>query len=236
MTKEIKTKNFGKYTDESESKQLAISFLGCAEIDLVSSRCLFIFGHYSSSIYHLQQAVEKTLKSILFWDGKDTRGLSHKTMMACVRVLDLDKILHKHFTPEVVNKIEKIINFENCPSDMEVCARKTYDEISGNILELLKQKSSLEQTISNEKLPQLTEEEKEAMSAFLSWGLAIAIMAYYLAPHEAFTRYPDGKLTPLDYQPDKLGIVRIAPDFCDILHGIIIMQYQTYGLAPILLV
>lgn len=212
----------------------AIGFLRCAEIDLASSRCLFFFEHYSTSIYHLQQAVEKTLKSILYWQGKGVR-ISHKTMAACIKILDIEKFLPIFTDINVQNMIREIISIDECESVLEICARRTLPEIMKNISFLVELKNDIEKIIRVLDHQQFSEEDKKESLAFLKWGLIISILAYYLAPHEVFTRYPDKKITPMDYYPGNLGIVDIAPDFCDLLHSVIIILYTEYGVSPIIL-
>jgi HEPN domain-containing protein len=212
----------------------AIDFLRCAEIDLASSRCLYFCEHYSTSVYHLQQAVEKTLKSILFWLGKDVR-VGHKTMTACVKILDIEKALPTILDPNIKKMIEDIIRIDECKPALEVCARRTYTEILSNIKLLIKIKNEIEKLIPTMDQQQFSDEEKKEMVAILRWGLTISILAYYLAPHQAFTRYPDDTITPLDYHPDKLGIVDIAPYFCNILHDVILSLFSEYGESPMIL-
>lgn len=217
-----------------EIDQRAIDFLRCAEIDLASSRCLYFCEHYSTSIYHLQQAVEKTLKSILFWLGKDVR-VSHKTMTACVKILDVEKSLPIISDSSIKKMIEDIIRIDECESALEACARRKSSEIMSNINFLIELKNEIEKLILTVDHQQFSEEEKKEALALLRWGLIISILAYYLAPHEVFTRYPDKKITPKDYYPGNLGIVDIAPDLCDILHDVILTLFSEYGESPMIL-
>jgi hypothetical protein len=225
-----------KIPPENTANKMSIDFLRCAEIDLVSSRCLYMFDNYSTSIYHLQQAVEKTLKSMLLFQGKSLAELKHhKTMLACSNFLGIDKALELIPDKNLAGRIRNIFEFEKRSSDLEACARCTYDEIFKNITNLFGLLKDVEVQLSTGLEIQLPNEEKVEIIAMLRWSLFISILAYYLAPHEAYTRYPDGIITPLDYSPDKLGIVRIAPQFCDFLHIIIVKQYKLYGESPTIL-
>ncbi|KAF5039068.1 hypothetical protein DSECCO2_547810 [anaerobic digester metagenome] len=216
------------------NRQRAIDFLRCAEIDLASSRCLYFCEHYSASIYHLQQAVEKTLKSILFWLHKDAH-VSHKTMTACIKILDIEKFLPLISDPNLQKIIKDIIRIDECESALEACARRSLLEIKNNISFLVDLKHEIEKIIQSSDHQQLSEEDKLECMTFLRWGLIISILAYYLAPHEALTRYPDNKITPMDYYPGNLGIVDVAPDFCDILQTMIVSLHTEYGASPTIL-
>jgi HEPN domain-containing protein len=81
---------------KKESTILEKQLLEAARIDLRACRLLYDQGIFSQSVYHLQQAVEKSSKSLVLSlgviDEGDLKRIGHKTPRAFLKLLDESEI------------------------------------------------------------------------------------------------------------------------------------------------
>ena len=102
---------------EMKKVKLGKEYLTYAQQDLESYKVLFKDKIFANSIFHLQQAVEKTIKAycliLLPLNTYDLRILSHKTPLFIIRLfqkkgMDYWSNLVKKYNPELKKSIEDL--------------------------------------------------------------------------------------------------------------------------------
>ena len=217
----------------------ARAFLDCAKTDRKSCELLLEKGVYPHAVYHLQQSVEKTLKSYLFSIGAITmselKTMGHSTPEGFVKLLQ-NPIFSPFFEQieqtaagKVENSPEKItelrVSIQQNPSFAFISAEQ--------IKQFLGQKEKIEAlmktldpmlnnpTIASESAEQLRTKlgiaELKAPKPYeISRKRGFALVPlFYLAlitfSHEQTTRYPiPDKIQPAQYVPE-LGLVSSMP-------------------------
>ncbi len=220
----IKAKKIAWKADE-KSRKLSIDFLDEANRDIKSCRILYSKKIYSHAVYHFQQAVEKAMKGYCLGLGilsieeikfHDTpyvllKGIFEKTgikgMLQSSNV-ESKSLLDKAW--EAKDNREKLLEIARMPFEQIIYELNNIDNdrqkielIRGSLIRL-----AVHININSETLP-LEFTTLPAMASLYRLGS----MSF---PHEAFTRYPDGDMTPRDYTAD-LGVVKAIPKLNDYL-------------------
>lgn len=225
-----------KNLKNKKNAKLAKEYLQVAKQDLEAARLLNKKKIFSLSIYHLQQAIEKTAKccgAIFFgMSKKDLKGYNHKSPLVFIEAVkkELHSINSLYSQNEDLSKtIEDAKDIIN--KSLLNIARLDKDKISQllNYAQNIKKVTNKEEIVSVIFLIYsiLSDDEKGESAPILLlqvYGLlnfvAEVINLYFLSiltyPHESYTRYPDGKMKPEDYN-ENLGIVQMCKDICNSL-------------------
>jgi len=228
-----------------ENLSLAMVFISTAKEDLEASKLLFDKKLYPSSIFHLQQAAEKTTKAYglgLFVlekaDLKGPDGIGHKTPLAFVKMIN-----NKWILPFVALMKSLYPNLETDVDELEKIAHKKQLELAKSnkdqIKEVLELNRNLEIKLENvmpsildrinsvlEMTSSLWEDSREISRRFrfeesrrLYFSLLpLFLLSIFTFPHFNYTRYPDLEMRPQEYNED-LGIVKLATEIQAILEN-----------------
>ncbi|MDD4984212.1 MAG: HEPN domain-containing protein [Dehalococcoidales bacterium] len=224
ITKFLKSKRIN-WAADTATKRLSIAFLDEAERDVKSCRTLHSKKIYSHSVYHLQQAVEKSMKGYCLGLGilsiqeirsHDTpyvllKGLFEKTGM---------KSILESSDKDTKDRFDKAWDaIENPEKRLEI-ARLPFQQIMDNLRDIDNYQSISKRIgILLSQLAVQVKGKSEPLPPEIS-TLSIMASLYILGtasfPHEEFTRYPDRQMTPVDYVCD-LGIVKAVTKMTDYL-------------------
>lgn len=239
IIKEIPSKD-----QNQKNLRIAKEFIKIAKQDIKDAHLLYHNESFASSIYHLQQAVEKTTKAygVAFFtlSEKDLQKIKHKTPKAFVMLLKKRYItpyikLMKSFYPDLIEgnaqELEKLINsksleiakFDKNQIEKILELGSQFKEISNNkeINDKIKSEiSSLLDLRPSEFQNLFSENVKEKLIKLNISHVLGFVNLYFLSlityPHEAYTRYPDGPMTPQDYTMET-GIVVMSQEICESL-------------------
>ncbi len=183
---------------------------------------------YPHAIYHLQQAVEKTVKGTFLFMGTIKKedlygrdGINHKTPSAFL------KALRQTFWKEVSASLNnKSTNGEDLESFMTSFTEEQFANMSSGDIHLIMTTTKGEQGLEyakvhienieaevkeakskGEKVRDLPEEFKSISLAFGQAFGKLFGLSVITFPHWTFTRYPDKLVRPEHYVPT-LGIVK----------------------------
>jgi HEPN domain-containing protein len=216
------------------SLKLADGFLACARADLQAASLLQENQMLSVSVYHLQQAVEKTTKAYALALNAITPGelrkIGHKSPLTFIR------ILRKRWAVKYIGILQSLYpDIKTNTSELETLIETKQEELAQLPRDVIlkwmslgaKIRSGLQSEDINKKialvldsLPNLlsnvvpaNELESSLRTARANFDLGISlcfanlyILSVLTYPHFSFTRYPDGKILPSDYVSG-LGIV-----------------------------
>ncbi len=210
------------FTSDDETRKLGYDFFVEAMRDLNSCKHLNSKKFYPHAVYHLQQAVEKTVKGYVLSEGyfkiteiKDiTTHMSPLVLMkAVLERTGIKKLAEISNDETMKNKIaDAETTIANEEKRIEI-ARLTQGEIKNLLSQIQKYRITtnlLEQGITA-NIP-ISRSFFQAISAMAT----IMILAIITFPHESYTRYPDGKMIPNDYDR-RLGIVCEMPKMVRLL-------------------
>jgi HEPN domain-containing protein len=205
--------------DDGPSRELGLSFLTEAQRDLETCEILHKKRLYAYAVYHLQQAVEKAAKGYLlglgFCKAGELRELyGHLTPQLFIKAL-FDKTgltswaetLADETLKGKIDKAKGAISEEEKRIRIAKLSNVEIDRFLVNIERYYDIGSTLTTQVTSEAR-KLVAPESPTPSLWQSLRPMICIfsLAVITFPHEAYTRYPDGKMTPSDYNRD-LGIV-----------------------------
>lgn len=212
-----------RLTGDEAPRKLGLDFLYEAERDLKSCKVLYSKRLYPHATYHLQQAVEKAAKGYVlalgFYEAHELGELhTHLTPEVFLKtVLERTGIkrLADQLTDETlkikIGKAEREIDEEDerlaiarsGSEDIRKLLSKVdvYRRIGDRITTILIREVS--NVVESEFLPPPALQTISSMTT-------IFILAVVTFPHEAYTRYPGGRMSPRDYT-DRLGVVRAIP-------------------------
>ena len=217
-----------RLTDDRELRTLGLDFLHEASRDLRSCRVLHSKKIYPHAVYHLQQAVEKATKGYVLgfgWLNKQELAKTHDSPRLFMKAL-LEKpgikSWAKHSGSERIKTIidNAYLAVDDSERRKEV-ALTSYEDITVNLAEIHKF------TVIGEQLSQSLIEKlssirgvKAQSSPPLYQAMSAMVTLFGLAaisfPHEAYTRYPDGGITPSQYTTN-LGVVHAALEMAKLL-------------------
>lgn len=235
-------------SDLKENLRPAREFILIAEQDMKDAQLLYENKSFASSIYHLQQSVEKATKacgfSVFFLNKNDLKKVQHTTPKVFMSLLNKYIILFieltKSFNPNSTNKnlkeIEEIFyktfnkGIKKDIAKFDENKIKTVLELSDVFKKSEKKISDfLKETIKEFIKESKDDEYKEKLKFFKSMILPkiipytyefvnLYLLSIITYPHESYTRYPDQDMTPKDYTSD-LGIVVMFNEITNILNS-----------------
>lgn len=220
-----------------EKRLLAKKYIIEAQRDLRRANLLYKDNDYPGAIYHLQQSVEKLHKAaghgiFRLGDGfeKQASHDSHQvfgkifeeewvkstlTLMHDVNpqinlpTTEFDKISKDRLKiakekKEEIEKLLDIIDFIETMFDKE----ETREKLA--LLSILENSEETQDLNSDEGGQKIRNDLPQKLGIFVTAIIRLFILGAITFPHEAYTRYPDGEMTPDDYTPE-LGIVQVLP-------------------------
>lgn len=198
------------------------------------------------SIYHLQQSVEHFSKaySYLLLGIDETKKFRHNNFLVLCALTDYfsKNPAGKLFLP-AMDRLDKFKAEK--PEDIAMISEadmNTFIEVMDNLTAQCK--SVLNTALSEEKLRALVDsivevqKDREKRAALRFKGMDIArktvsqggvelfhalILGWLTYPHEAYTQYPDGIITPDDYDNGRVGIVKAY----DKIYGVVEIAINT---------
>ena len=208
-----------RLVEDQELRKLGLDCLCEAERDLQSCRVLYSKKIYAHATYHFQQAVEKATKGYMWGFGlltKDKKSETHKSPKLFLMVLEKTSLISwASQLPDagiktIIGKAKQIIDKPEHPD----IALMSYEEIDGLIskIDMYRDKTrpmveAIFRQISN--ITSIKSQPPPLLQA-LSATVVLFVLSIITLPHEAYTRYPDGKVLPSDYTAN-LGVVRTIP-------------------------
>ncbi|MEM0328696.1 MAG: HEPN domain-containing protein [Thermoproteota archaeon] len=237
---------------QKENRNLAMGFLKCAKDDIAATKLLYENQVFSLSVYHLQQAVEKTTKAygliLSIISKEELMEIKHKSPLVFIKLLEKSWVtkyigIIKMLNPEIktnIDDVEKIIN-----EKQDELAKMPKTVIRSFLTSIQKMKVILQTqihpwiVISLDLLKPLlcgqTEKLKKSIDEVFRSGVITSFIGLYLLsvityPHYIFTRYPDGEIKPSDYYSSRLEIVECITDILSEVEACINALEQDYGL------
>lgn len=218
------------FIPDDETRKLGIDFLYEATRDVKSCKLLYSKKLYPHAVYHLQQAVEKSIKGYVLSEGyfKTTEIkeiTTHYSPLVMIKAV-LEKTGIKNLAEKLSDKslLTKIKDAEAAIDNEEErikIARINQDEIRELIShkeEYQKMTSMIEQGFAKDFIDIGSGSSPISFLKAVSSMMTIMILAIITFPHEAYTRYPNGKMTPNNYDK-QLGIVRETPRIARLLES-----------------
>jgi len=216
-----------KLVHDSNTHKLGLDFLTEANRDIKSCETLNRKKLYPHATYHLQQAVEKLAKGYVLLEGfikaQELREITtHQSPQVFIEAF-IKKVGMKAVAEKLSDRtlITKINNAESTIS----AEGKRIEIAMASYSDILKQLSAIDPyhemanqidkvilgAMHNTNLDTLfTPSIIQTISKTIPSIATIFTLATITFPHEAYTRYPDRKITPEDYTGN-LGIVRAIP-------------------------
>jgi HEPN domain-containing protein len=207
------------FTPDDKTRKLGFDFLNEATRDIKSCKLMHSKKLYPHAVYHLQQAVEKSIKGYVLIEGyfkiTELREITtHQSPLVMMKAV-LERTGIKRFAEISDDRalIKKIEDAEATIADEDKrikIAKATQGEIKKSFsrIEEYKKKTNLIKQGVTEGLTNIGfSPMPTSLFQVISAIMTIMILAIITFPHEAYTRYPDGKMTPSDYGR-RLGIVR----------------------------
>jgi HEPN domain-containing protein len=239
--------------DEKKNRDLAMGFLNCAKDDIRAVKILYEKQLLSLSVYHLQQAVEKTTKAyalaLSVVTTRELKEIKHKGPLTFIKLLkkkwamayiNLVKTLNPNVNVNIIDKVEKIINKEQKElAEMPKTVICTYLNSVKQMRNILQKQMypQIDKAINllEPLLHEETENLKKAIDAALRTGIVASFISLYLLSvitysHSTFTRYPDGEIKPSDYYSRRLEIVECINDILSEVEICVNALEQEYGL------
>ena len=203
------------FKNKCKNKNLAEKFLKISEMDLAVSKLLYEHEYYAASIFHLQQASEKSIKSFgLYFNiisEKDIGDIKHSTAKF------FEIMFKKSFVGQILDKL----NFDGIAKDYKIDDKRvsyTKEETIAYLKGLSKDNAKVVHSTSSElnstinlidnivnKLKGTFNNEPSKIISILLYSLIFTRLSY----HEVPTRYPTNYGSPLDYKRGKLGIIDV---------------------------
>lgn len=230
-------------------------FFLCALEDLKACKILYETEIYSLSVFHLQQAVEKMVKSLmlrtgLYADSEECRSqIGHATPLAFLDYYEEVLRLSPLVTKEVLGKEIDLSQFQSFLKEVrgkvleerQFVMKLTFDEITDILARLQRRFDSLESGRENvvraicdgrlgDENP--TDEISIKVGIFFNWNIiggSLIEMGRMTFPHESSSRYPGGLLKPSDYSKG-LGIVKAFPELLKLLDMVVSKMKETFVL------
>jgi hypothetical protein len=202
------------------SKKIGIAFLDEAERDLKSCKRLYSKKIYAHSVYHLQQAVEKSVKGYCLGLGistiEDVRVRGHDTPYILLRAA-LEKTgmktMLRGLSDDSKNRIDRAWEAMDRRENRVEIAKITFEQVKMHLSDIDRNEVTMNEVV-NKLNPVLTlinpKESPPIFFQILPTLARLYVLASLSFPHEEFTRYPDGEITPAEYT-SKSGIVQGIP-------------------------
>lgn len=217
--------------DDGPSRELGLSFLTEAQRDLKVCEVLHKKRLYPPAVYHLQQAVEKATKGYLlglgFYEASEMKELfGHltpqlfiKTLFDRTGVTSWAETLTDETIKGKIGRAKETISEEEKRIAIARASREEIDRILANVEQYYDMSSMLTTHLTSE-IRELVAPEFPIPFLWQTMRPLVCLLslAVITFPHEAYTRYPDGKMTPSDYNRN-LGIVRTTKKIAKFLRS-----------------
>jgi hypothetical protein len=215
------------------SLEVADKYLDAGEADYRATTLLFERKEFALTVYHIQQAIEKAMKSFCLSIGDvsvEELSTTHRTPLPLLKIIEekpgsemisvLNSIGNQDYRV-TVRQVKRLVNSDqqrlaNLPMNSSARALdiETLIRVADAVFTthpLLEQKENEVKAVFAEYLP----EYKESIVAYSSVKSGQAAGLCYILgvltfPHESYTRYPGGFLEPQDYT-EGIGIVQAIP-------------------------
>jgi len=200
----------------------AFEFFDVARQDYEVSKLLYENGYYSSSIFHLQQCIEKALKSYLLAFGiiteSELKDINHKTPKGFLKLVN-DQAIEKIFklftelmgSDQIKNLIEQYLEnpsyWANLSYDeiIAICSLgKGYTQVVDDMKVLDKQNlSKVENHLKNKYKKDIKlVDQKESIQNFGYSTGKLLMLSFITFVHWNSTKYPDEAIKPSNYNKD----------------------------------
>ncbi|MHB8105538.1 MAG: HEPN domain-containing protein [Dehalococcoidales bacterium] len=211
-------------------RNIGSAFLYEATNDIKSCKLLYSKRIYHHAIYHLQQAVEKAVKGYVLLEGYYTitelkELFTHDTPLILLKAVliktGIKKMAENSTDPLLLKTITIAENAVKNEGERFIIASFSKEKIH----------NFLSQTDDYQKITQLIRQltsqgfanigtNPMPISFFYAVSAIVVIMILGIItfPHESFTRYPGGIMTPDNYNK-QLGIVTEAPKMIHLLES-----------------
>ncbi len=217
---------------KTEDMSRALELTKLAEDDLKSSKLLYENKLYALSVYHMQQAVEKTAKAYALMFGIITgdklKEIGHESPLVFINMLKQSWVAAflvalKKTNPNVKDNPNELLDIVDSKEKTLEMARNPSDQI----LIMLNQIDLIKEAFTGD--PSMADFMNQYLSAFnipnevyssIYSFIYLFILAFVTYPHETFTRYEDGEIKPKDYKPG-FGIVDATPKIIEKMEEII---------------
>jgi len=212
--------NIQKRKNHSLEKRFILN----AEIDLKSCKTLYHKRIYSSAVYHIQQATEKTTKAWVLYLGvvseDQLKKIGHKTPRAFLELLDNSPIgnaarsLVQISNTKILTDTTRVRNLVESKG-VEV-ARMDYESIK-MLLDVL---DRMDKQITKISKPYKTILKTPSVDPEEFFHIPVVFTSLYVIsgvtfPHYEFTRYPGLAVESSEYT-ENLGIVKALPELMTI--------------------
>ena len=212
------------FIPDDKTRDLGASFLNEAKRDIKSCKILNSKKVYPHAVYHLQQAVEKSVKGYVLLEGyfnvtelgEITTHRSPLVMMKATLertgIKGLAKISKDTTLMHIIETAEATMSSEEKRIEIAKISQKEIKGLYSQIEEYRKMSCLLESSVSDGLAVIGFGLAATSLFQNVSTMIALLILAIITFPHEAYTRYPDpdGKMSPYNYEK-KLSIVSETP-------------------------
>ncbi len=216
------------FAPDSDTHKLGIDFLNEVTRDIRSCKLLYSKKLYPHAVYHLQQAIEKSIKGYVLLEGyfkiTELREITtHQSplvlMKAVLEKTGIKKLAEISDDTMLKNKIEDAeatIANEGKRIEIAKTSKEEIKRLYSRREEYQKTSNLIAQLLNNGLVNIGISPLPASLFQNISAIVTIMILAIITFPHESYTRYPDGKLTPNDYDR-RLGIVCETPKIIRLL-------------------
>ena len=212
------------FVPDDKTRDLGSSFLNEASRDVKSCNLLNSKKVYPHAVYHLQQAVEKSVKGYVLLEGyfnvTELREIAtHRSPLVMMKatlertgIKGLAEISKDTTLKNKIEAAEATMSSEEKRIEIAEISQKEIKGLCSQIEEYRKMGCLLESSFSDGLTGIGFGLTPTSLFQSVSAMVALLILAIITFPHEAYTRYPDpdGKMSPDNYEK-KLGIVCEAP-------------------------
>lgn len=230
MKNDSLNKGILSFKERAINQELAYEFLVKARADFIDSTVLYENKRYEGTIQHLQQSVEKAIKSFLLACGiiskKKLKKISHKSPLGFIEFMK-DNGLNLIFKGlPIKNTLSPLECKDKINESLKIDWRKMkYHEMMTHlylcndevIRSIIGKNKSLDPKNIEELKKRLKEEfkVKEEITNDSVWKFAkglgkLFILAYITFPHFETTRYPGLEIKPSEYNKNS-AIVKAFP-------------------------
>ncbi len=202
---------------------LGKQYLELASIDMKAAKLLYKNEIYNLAVYHLQQATEKTVKGACLTIPINSKGETLLKYQEITKEHDSAKLLVK-----ACEKIQNILNSHKLLKPIASCVTPFISRIKQDLKNIYAKARQTKQQIkeSLNLLNNLTEilqgvlktnKNPEISNFFLFCFAPLATLSVVTFPHLSTTRYPDGKIKPIEYNKNMIGITQCFNDLLELL-------------------
>jgi len=188
------------------------------------------------SIYHLQQSVEHLAKgySYLLLGVNETRGFNHNTFQVLTALTKhFDKGISGNFFELPIRRLDELEKISKNKKEIALMSEKDINEFIAMTEQLSQASKNAFSNMSDEELHKIFRplfediqdrnkravEEYRVRTIISQYSVTVfsaLILGFITYPHEAFTRYPDGEITPEAYKSGELGIIKAYDHICSV--------------------